>query len=146
MQQEYLHCSRRRVCLSRLVLFALASVATAFATSGCTTTMDIQVVGRPGVAALPPKGADCGIKFQERESAAAPPGCSEIADAWFGDTGGTIDCGWDRVSHEAMRKGCELGADIAQVVWNQPPDTAGSSCSQIRVRYLSCAPVTGGTL
>ncbi len=125
----------RRLALAAALLAAVTAQA-------CSSAMDVQVVPRPGVAPAASRGASCDIRFDERESA-TPPGCTEIADAWFGDTGFSVNCDWERVSGDARRKGCELGADVAQVVWNEHPG-AGSTCFQIRVRYLSCVTVAGG--
>jgi hypothetical protein len=129
-----------RVVRHAPLLFLAAAMA-----AGCSSTMDIQVVSRPGIAAPAGRAAGCDIHFDERPTA-APAGCTEIADAWFGDTGYTVNCGWPRVSDEARRKGCELGADVAQVVWKEAPRFDRSTCFQIRVRYLSCVTAAGGAM
>lgn len=106
----------------------------------CSTSLDVQTVGRPGVYGSPGSNLDCGIKLYGKNEA-LPPDCTvEIGDVWVGDDGTSNDCGMERVSKVAVREACQWGADAAQLVDIQTPASSISSCYQIRARFLLCRP------
>jgi hypothetical protein len=120
--------------LARLTLLA------AFALGGCSTPLDIQVVGRPGMVLAPTPPDQCRARLYA-ESDRLPRGCTtEIGDVFLGEMGmtKTKECDWEYLSKEAVRQTCLAGADLGQIVMSQAPQQRISTCHQMRVRFVRC--------
>lgn len=106
--------------------------------------LEIQVVGRPGVALAPtPDGRCTALLYGEKDR--LPRGCeTEIGDVFLGEEGHTGDCTWADVTKEAVHQACLAGADLAQIVMSQAP-AHGSTCYQLRARFVRCDSARGMT-
>lgn len=124
---------RRTTFLGRTLL--LAGLLTTC--GACSRTIEVQVIPYPWVAQLRPKSADCTVPIY-REGDSVPKTCSDVGDVFVGDTGYTTGCGLDRMLDEVRVQTCLYGADAAQVMRMQEPSFFGSSCYEIRARFLKC--------
>jgi hypothetical protein len=121
--------------IARFMAFA------ALALAGCSTPLDIQVVGRPGIVLAPTPPDQCRVRLYG-EKDRLPRGCTtEIGDVFLGESGttGTEECTWDSLSKEAVRQVCLAGADLGQIVMSQAPQRGLTTCYQMRVRFVRCA-------
>jgi hypothetical protein len=116
---------------------ALAGVVLVSFVAGCSSQMDIQVVGRPDIGPFPARSANCTIRIYNQADT-LPEACLEIGDVYVGDTGASINCGLASVRDRAHDQACRYGADALQIIRHQTP-SGGSSCHQIRARLLRCA-------
>lgn len=80
---------------------------------------------------------DCSIPVHP-PSKPLEPGCREVGDVFVGDTGWSTDCGRRRVAETIRVEGCRYGADAAQIVSHHEPSFFGSTCHQVRARFLAC--------
>ena len=105
--------------------------------SGCSTQLEIQIVGRPDWQPRAVLPADCALTVYEITEVPDRE-CTEIGDVFVGDTGSTTDCGLERVIDTVRSEACNYGADAAQIVAHHEPSFFGSTCHQVRARFLSC--------
>lgn len=106
---------------------------------GCSTQMDIQVIGRPDAAPLASRDRSCDIRMYETTDT-PPPTCQEVGDVYVGDSGYSVDCDYDQVRERAREQACLFGADAIQEIRHQYPNFH-STCHQVRARLLRCDPV-----
>lgn len=105
---------------------------------GCSSKLEIQTIRRPDAPALVPKYAGCRIEVHP-EGYRFEPGCREVGGVFVGDTAWSTDCGWDRVLDVVREEACAFGADAAQIVAHHEPSVFGSSCHQVRARFMVCS-------
>jgi hypothetical protein len=103
--------------------------------SGCS--LEIQTVSRPDWQNLRPRARDCHLVVYPIDQK-LDPSCKEIGDVFVGDTGWTTDCEWNRVIDTVRSQACLFGADAAQLVHHHEPSFWGSTCHQVRARFLAC--------
>jgi hypothetical protein len=123
------------------VVLRASTCILAIVVSGCSTAMEIQTVARPHLRDLQAREPDCDLVIYEI-SEQIDPSCEEVGDVFVGDTGFTMDCGWDQVIDAVRREACTFGADAAQIVAHHEPSFTGSTCHQVRARLVVCS--TGG--
>jgi hypothetical protein len=108
----------------------------------CSRTVEVQVIAYSWVhQRLPSRSADCNATVY-READQVPAGCSDVADVFVGDNGQSTDCGLDRMLDEVRAQACLYGADAAQVIRTEPPSVFGSTCYELRARFLKCSAST----
>jgi hypothetical protein len=106
-------------------------------TGGCTTRLDVLTIRRPDAPALVRKPAGCPLQVYAKDQS-LPEGCREIGDVFVADTGWTYDCGLERVTGIVRNEACSQGADAAQLVTHYDPSISGSTCHEVRFRFLVC--------
>jgi hypothetical protein len=99
--------------------------------------MDVFSIRRPDVPSRPAKPAGCVLQVYPEEHR-FPPECREVGDVFIGDTGWSYQCGWDRVRELVREEACVFGADAAQIISHYGPDFFGSSCHEVRARFVQC--------
>jgi hypothetical protein len=104
---------------------------------GCSKTMDVFSIRHPSSVPRPAKPAGCALEVHP-ESYRFPPECREVGDVFIGDNGWSYDCGWDRVRERVRDEACAFGADAAQIVNHYEPDFFGSTCHEVRARFMEC--------
>ena len=105
--------------------------------AGCTTRLDIMTIRRPDAPALARKPAGCPLQIYATDQS-LPEGCREIGDVFVADTGWSYDCGLERVTGIVRNEACSQGADAAQLVTHYDPSITGSTCHEVRFRFLVC--------
>lgn len=105
--------------------------------SGCSSELEIQTVSRPNWRDQKPRIEDCGLTVY-KSTYAFDASCEEVGDVFVGDTGWSVDCGWDRVVRVIQSEACKFGADAAQIVAHHEPSFFGSTCHQVRARFMVC--------
>ena len=130
--------------MTRFLRVLLGSPAfLACAILACSKTLETQVVDYESGIALARRDPGCDLVLHERGQP-VPSGCVPVGDVFVGDTGSSIDCGYDRVQREMRDAACSFGADAVQIVGHQKPSFFGSSCHQIRAQFLRCSQDGGG--
>ncbi len=104
---------------------------------GCSSKMDILVIRHDRSLSLEPRAAGCELELYS-EHAEVPETCVEVGDVYVGDPGRSRKCGQERVEREIRDAACAFGANAAQVVTHHEPTFFGSSCHQMRARFLRC--------
>ena len=112
------------------------AIATALAVCGCAA--NVQTVARPDAPLRAAKPPSCQLPVHPADRRLGPA-CVEIGDVYVGDTGFTTDCGWNRALEIVRQEACRFGADAAQIVAHHEPSFWGSTCHQVRARFLVCA-------
>lgn len=105
--------------------------------ASCSRTVEIQVIPYSWVDRLAARPADCKAPVY-REGDTVPTTCSDVGDVFVGDNGSSTDCGLERMLDEVRAQTCVYGADAAQVIRVQEPKFTGSTCYEIRARFLKC--------
>lgn len=98
-------------------LYGLAAVIAIMLLCSCSSHVNYDAKVDTGVS----KGIDCDLDI------AVPPNnlkgsIKEIGHVYIGDTGFSLDCGWDTVMRNLREKACAAGADAVQVTSVKPPD------------------------
>lgn len=109
----------------------------AVAASGCTTTLEVQTIVRPEWQSFVAHPEECAFTVYWDDHRFAPS-CREIGDVFVGDTGFSVDCGWDRVMETVRSEACRVGAQAGQIVRHREPELFGSACDQVRARLVVC--------
>jgi hypothetical protein len=124
---------------ARRFLLALSLVAAL----GCRSNVAIQTIARPDLEPRAPKSPNCELIVRPADYR-FDPGCREIGDVYIGDTGFSVNCGLEQVMDIVRGEACRAGADAAQVVAHHEPSFFGSTCHQVRARFLVCEPEVAG--
>jgi hypothetical protein len=114
----------------------LALLVAAFAW-GCSQRLAVYVIRQPDAGALVPR-APCEVRVYPF-GVAAPAECREVGDVFVGDTAFSTNCGLGRVMSVVQESACQQGADTVQIVREHAEGSYGSSCAQVRARFLTCA-------
>ena len=106
-------------------LYGLAAVITVLLLCGCSTYVKYDAQYATGVSKAP--GCDLDI--------AMPPdslqgSIKKVGHIYIGDTGLSIDCGWDTVMRNLRENACAAGADAVQVTSFKQPDWV-STCYRV---------------
>jgi hypothetical protein len=111
----------------------------ALAMVGCSSEMAVQTVTRPNLPPLTPRAPACALTVYAMDHV-LDASCVEVGDVYVGDTGFSTDCGLERVRDTIRAEACRYGADAAQIVSHHAPTFFGSTCHQVRARFLVCKP------
>jgi hypothetical protein len=65
-----------------------------------------------------------------------PPTATEIGTVKIGDTGFSINCGWDVVIEKAKMEVRKAGGNVLKIIEHTPPSMMGSSCDRITAKIL----------
>ena len=105
--------------------------------AACSEEYMVQVIRQPDTPMLAQRDERCELTvYRARDT--VPAGCREVGDVFVGDSGATWNCAEPRTLDEVRRQACLFGADAAQVVRVHPGSFTGSSCDQVRARFLVC--------
>lgn len=111
------------MCLVVSIIFVLLS--------GCSSTVKYDN-SLPETTNLS-KDSNCNLDI------AIPPNnlqgsLSKAGDVFIGDSGFSLDCGWDTVMQKLRGKACSVGADAVQVTSVKPPDFF-STCYRVDASF-----------
>lgn len=77
-------------------------------------------------------------------SDAVPTGWTRVGEAYFGDTGFTLTCGFDKMIELARQNARVIGANAFQIVEHKTPDLL-SSCHRLKVVYYRRSDMSEGS-
>lgn len=116
---------------------ALRLLVLTLAVAGCSEKLAVQVIRRPDEPPRPSKVATCPLRL-ELQGHRFGPECREVGDVFVGDAGSSRSCGYDRVLSVVREEACRFGADAVQIVSHNQPRFFGSTCHQLRARFMAC--------